>query len=591
MENLGIKSPDLIKANVTCNLSKGCMPNLWRRLVPDVERRIMQENLVTFIEASVRDHWNLPSFSDYQGPSISYGEVGKGIYRLQSLFEACGLKRGDKVALLGRNSSNWALVYLATVTYGSVIVPILPDFHSSDCENIVRHSDARFFFTTESYLAKLDRSKLGSLEAIFSLSDFSLIHEAEGRRVRAGLAGSDAIFSERYLPKLTPSGYSLPAIDEKELASIVYTSGTTGFSKGVMLSHENFASNLVYARKMMPLKRKDRILSFLPLAHMFGNAFEFIFPFSVGCHITFLSKMPTTNVLIQAFAGVKPRMILSVPLIIEKIYYKQIKPMIESPKLKALTKVPILRRIIFRTIKNKILGFFGGNVMVVIIGGASFSPEVEDFLLKIRFPFTVGYGMTECAPLICYCDWWKRDRADCGKLVDRMEMKIVGGSESIPGEIWLRGANLMKGYYKNPEETACAIDSEGWFHTGDLGYVAANGSVYIRGRCKTMILGSSGQNIYPEEIEAKLNNLPLVAESLVLEAEGKLKALVHPDFAEAEKQGLANEALAAMMEENRIALNKQLPEYGRIAKIELQHEEFQKTPTNKIKRFMYASGG
>jgi long-chain acyl-CoA synthetase len=354
-----------------------------------------------------------------------------------------------------------------------------------------------------------------------------------------------------------------------------------------MLSHENFASNLAYARKMMPLKKADTILSFLPLAHMFGNAFEFIFPFSVGCHITFLGKMPTTNVLIEAFAAVKPRMILSVPLIIEKIYYKQIKPMLESPKLRALTRVPVIRKIIYRKVRDKILGFFGGNVMVVIIGGASFSPEVEDFLLKIRFPFTVGYGMTECAPLICYCDWWKRSKADCGRLVDRMEMRIVGGTETSPGEIWLRGANLMKGYYKNPEETAKAIDSDGWFHTGDLGAVDAKGSVYIRGRCKTMILGASGQNIYPEEIEAKLNTLPLVAESLVLEIKGKLTALVHPDLEEAKKLGMSATSLMEKMEQNRLALNRQLPEYGRIADLKIYDEEFKKTPTNKIKRYLY----
>jgi long-chain acyl-CoA synthetase len=520
---------------------------------------------------------------------ISYGEVGQRIYKLQALFEARGLRQGDKVALLGRNSSNWALVYLATVTYGAVIVPILPDFPASDCENIVRHSDARLFFTTDAYLAKLDRSKLGALEAIFSLADFSAIYGSEGGKAAAVNADADSIFAAEYRPKLGPSSYSFPAVAERELAAIVYTSGTTGFSKGVMLSHENFTSNLVYARKMMPLKKKDTILSFLPLAHMFGNAFEFIFPFSVGCHITFLSKMPTTNVLIEAFAAVKPKMILSVPLVIEKIYYKQIKPMIDSPRLRALTKIPLVRGIIFRTIKKKILEFFGGNVMVVIIGGASFSPEVEDFLMKIRFPFTVGYGMTECAPLICYGDWWKRSKADCGKLVDRMEMKIVGGTESSPGEIWLRGANLTLGYYKNPEETARAIDTDGWFHTGDLGYVAPNGSVYIRGRCKTMILGASGQNIYPEEIEAKLNNFPLVAESLVLEDDGKLTALVRPDLTEAQKQGIATEAITEMMEQNRVALNKQLPEYGRVARIKLHEEEFQKTPTNKIKRFLYAA--
>jgi long-chain acyl-CoA synthetase len=548
----------------------------------------MKENFISYIEGSIRDHWNLKAFSDYQAASLSYAEVGERIYALQSFFQASGLENGDKVSLLGRNSTNWAITYLAVVSYGATIVPILPDFHPEDCENIVRHSDAKFLFTTEAFFKKLSTQNMGDLKAILSLEDFGILFEKEGSKVGEAKGRAPAIFEAEYRPRLNPETFTLEHIAGEKLAAIVYTSGTTGFSKGVMLTHENFISNLVYAQKMMPLKKGDTILSFLPLAHMFGNAFEFIFPFSVGCHITFLSKMPTTNILIEAFAQVKPRMILSVPLIIEKIYYKQIKPMIESQKLKILTSIPIIRKVIYRKIRDKILGFFGGNVMVVIIGGASFSSEVEDFLLKIRFPFTVGYGMTECAPLICYCDWWKRSKADCGKLVDRMEMKIVGASEYAPGEIWLRGANLMKGYYKNPEETAKVIDSDGWFHTGDLGSVDSKGGVYIRGRIKTMILGASGQNIYPEEIEAKLNNLPLVAESLVLEDQGKLTALVHPDLAEAERQGVAAEAMAAMMEQNRIALNKQLPEYGRIASIKLHAEEFLKTPTNKIKRFLYA---
>jgi long-chain acyl-CoA synthetase len=549
----------------------------------------MEDSFVAYFETSIRDNWDLPAFSDYGAASLRYSEVAERIYRLHALFKECGLSPQDKVALLGRNSSSWAIVYLAAVSYGAVIVPILPDFHPDDCENIVRHSDSVLLFTTEAYFKKLSPEKLGGIKAVLSLENFSILRETPLSGMAEAAARADSRFEAEGRPMLTPKAFSLAKVADPELAAIVYTSGTTGFSKGVMLTHGNFRSNLQYARKMMPLKRGDTILSFLPLAHMFGNAFEFIFPFSVGCHITFLGKMPTTNVLIEAFAAVKPRMILSVPLIIEKIYYKQIRPLLESPKMKRLTRIPLVRGLIYRAVRKKILGFFGGNVMVVIIGGASFSPEVEDFLMRIRFPFTVGYGMTECAPLICYCDWWKRRKADCGKLVDRMEMKIVGGHEGVPGEIWLRGANLMKGYYKNPEETARAIDAEGWFHTGDLGSVGDEGSVYIRGRSKTMILDASGQNIYPEEIEAKLNNLPLVAESLVLVEKGRLTALVHPDLAEAERQGVAAEAMDAMMEQNRIALNKQLPEYGRIAKIKMQAEEFMKTPTNKIKRFLYAS--
>jgi len=549
----------------------------------------MQDDFVAYIEESIRDHWKLAAFSDYQGPTLSYRDVGEGIYRLHAFFRECGLPRGGKVSILGRNSSSWAVCYLAVVSYGATAVPILPDFHPKDIENIVSHSDSELLFTTDAYLKRLDAAALPGLKAVISLGAPGFLWEAEGFGAEARARRAEELFESSYRARLEPGAFALDRIGGGELAAIVYTSGTTGFSKGVMLTHGNFLSNLVYARKMMPLKRGDAILSFLPLAHMFGNAFEFIFPFSVGCHITFLGKMPTTGVLIEAFAAVKPRMILSVPLIIEKIYYKQIRPLLESPSMRFLTRIPLVRSLIYRKIRDKILGFFGGKVMVVIIGGASFSPEVEDFLLAIRFPFTVGYGMTECGPLICYCDWWKRNKADCGKLVDRMEMRIVGGGADEPGEIWIRGANLMAGYYKNPEETSQAIDSEGWFHTGDLGSMGPDGSVYIRGRSKTMILNASGQNIYPEEIEAKLNNLPLVAESLVLQEEGSLTALVHPDRAEAERQGLSGETVAEMMEENRRALNKQLPDYGRIARIRLHEEEFAKTPTNKIKRFLYAS--
>lgn len=550
----------------------------------------MNENFVKYLEISIRDHWNMPAFSDYRASTYSYGEVAERIYRLHALFAECGLQKGQKVCILGRNSSNWAIVYLAVLSYGATTVPILPDFHPSDVENIVTHSDATFLFIAETILEKLDRSKLSSLSGIFSLTDFSLIADLskdDGRpSLCEGVARAGDRFDRSYRPRVTPRDFSLEAVADEELAAIVYTSGTTGFSKGVMLTHGNFLSNLIYARANVHLDPDDTILSFLPLAHSFGNAFELIFPFSRGCYITFLGKIPTTGVLIEAFATIKPRMVLSVPLVIEKIYYKQIRPKLESPKLKAMTRVPLLRQIVYGKIRKSLLGFFGGKVMVVIIGGASFNPEVEDFLTRIRFPFTVGYGMTECAPLIGYADWRTRGNTSSGRLVDRMEIRIDGSPEL--GEFCVRGANVMRGYYKNAEETSKVFDAEGWFHTGDLGSIGPDGSLYIRGRSKTMILGASGQNIYPEEIEAKLNNFPLVAESLVLDDKGKLTALVHPDFPEAAKQGLEGQALLNLMEQNRIALNKQLPEYGRIARILLHTEEFLKTPTNKIKRFLYA---
>jgi long-chain acyl-CoA synthetase len=557
-------------------------PALGRRLEWS---RAMQDNLVEYFERSIREHWKLPAFSDYQGATLSFGDAAEAIYRLHALFKACGLAQGAKVSLLGRNTSSWAVCYLAVVSYGAVVVPILPDFHPADMENIVAHSDSEFLFVSQSFSTKLDPAKMGSLKAVFSLEGHKPLFETERFGAEERMAASLQLFETSYRPRLSPSAFSLERVLGEELAAIVYTSGTTGFSKGVMTTHDNMVSNLVYARANVHLKPRDTILSFLPLSHTFGNAFEFVFPFSRGCHITFLGKLPTTGLLIEAFAAVKPRMVLSVPLVIEKIYYKQIKPLLEEPRMRRLVKVPLLRSIVYRIVRGKILGFFGGNVMEVIIGGASFNPEVEDFLTAIRFPFTVGYGMTECAPLIGYADWRKRGKASSGKLVDRMEIKIDGSP--LLGEICVRGDNVMKGYYKNPEETARAVDAEGWLHTGDLGSIGPEGSIFIRGRSKTMILGASGQNIYPEEIEAKLNNLPMVAESLVLEEEGKLTALVHPDLVEAQKQGLAGEALGALMERNRQALNKLLPDYGRIARIKVQAEEFLKTPTNKIKRFLY----
>jgi len=546
----------------------------------------MTQNYVEYMERSIRDNWYLPAFTDYRAETKSYGDVAEAIYRLHALMREAGIAKGDKVSVLGRNSTNWAITYLAVTTYGAAIVPILPDFHPMDIENIVTHSDSRLFFAAPSFLEKLNPDKMPGLDAAFSLADFSLYRAREGFPAAEAVARANGRFEADYRPNLNPSAFSLCRPDGDDLQSIVYTSGTTGFSKGVMLTHTNIISNLVYAQDNVKLKGGDTILSFLPLAHCFGQAFEFIFPFSRGCHITFLGKIPATKVLIDAFAEVKPRMVLSVPLVIEKIYYKQIKPMLSKGAIGFIAKVPLLRLAIQRVIRGKILGFFGGEVQNIIIGGASFNPEVEKFLTKIRIPFTVGYGMTECAPLIGYSDWRERTKASAGRLVDRMELKIDGNPEL--GEFCVRGANVTKGYYKNPEETARTIDADGWFHTGDLGYLDGSGFIHIKGRSKTMILGASGQNIYPEEIEAKLNNLPLVAESLVLEDGGMLTALVFPDLAETKTRGLDDKALSDLMEQNRVELNKQLPEYGRVASIVIQNEEFQKTPTNKVKRFLYA---
>ena len=546
---------------------------------------MIQENFVEYIEGSIRENWNRPAFSDYRAETLGYSQVAERILRLHALFETAGLRKGDRVALLGRNSSSWATCYLAALTYGAVIVPILPDFRPSDIERILEHSGASLFFTTEAFLGKLDRSRLGGLKGILSLEDYGLLSGAPGGTEL--LSGAAARFEREYRERMEPKAFRLAPVPNDALAAIVYTSGTTGFSKGVMLTHNVFISNLVYSQKNVFLFPGDTILSFLPLAHMFGCAFEFIFPFSRGCHITFLGRIPSTGLLIEAFAAIKPRLVLTVPLVIEKIYYKQISPLLQTPKMQVLLRLPLVRSLIYRKIRDKIMGFFGGNVIQVIIGGASFNAEVERFLKLVRFPYTIGYGMTECGPLITYVGWKEHRQASVGHIVDGMEMRIVPLPDSAQGEIYIRGENLMSGYYRNPEETAAAIGADGWFRTGDLGSMDKDGVIFIRGRSKTMILNSSGQNIYPEEIEARLNVLPMVAESLVRDEGGKLAALVYPDRAEAEKQGLTQDSLAALMEEHRRKVNKELPDYSRLFRIDLKPDEFEKTPTNKIKRFLY----
>ena len=546
---------------------------------------MLKENFVSYLEGSIRDHWSLPAFSNYHADTISYGDVAERIYRLHALFDAIGLSRGDKVALLGRNSTSWAVSYLAVVTYGAVIVPILPDFHPADIEKIVIHSDASLLFTTEGYWGKLDAARLPGLAAALSLPDYSLLAGKEG--MAELLAKGQEIFDKTYKPRLEAERFGFRPVPNEDLAAIVYTSGTTGFSKGVMLTHNVFISNLVYSQKNVFLYPGDTILSFLPLAHMFGCAFEFIFPFSRGCHITFLGKLPTTSLLVESFSEIRPRLVLTVPLVIEKIYYKQIRPLLEKPNMKRLMKIPGIRSIILAKIRDKMVGVFGGNVIQVIIGGASFNAEVENFLKRIHFPYTIGYGMTECGPLITYVGWKDHIKGSVGHLVDGMEMRLVAVPGSEHGEMLIRGENIMQGYYKNPEATAEALDADGWLHTGDLGMIDENGIICIKGRSKTMILNGSGQNIYPEEIEAKLNILPLVAESLVLESDGRLSALVVADQQEVAKAGLPEKVLLEIMEKNRILLNQQLPEYARVARILLRNDEFEKTPTNKIKRFLY----
>jgi long-chain acyl-CoA synthetase len=545
-------------------------------------------NLVGLIGESVRRNWTRPALHDWEGTGLTYGQVADEIARLHDLFRLCHVAPGDKIALLGRNSANWAVVWLATVTYGAAIVPILPDFRPDDVHHIVNHSDAVLFFATDALFTPLDAAQLRGVTAAFSLTDFRLLYGRKESLAKSLDAGARTPRGRRFAD---PEQFRLDDVEDGRLAAIVYTSGTTGFSKGVMLPHRSLLANVVFARANMPLDPGDTIVSFLPLAHAFGLAFEFLFPFTSGCAITFLEKTPSPKIILDAFGAVRPRLILSVPLVIEKIYAKRLVPVLEKPTTKLLMRIPPVRRILERKIREKLVAVFGGRFREIVIGGAALNGEVERFFRAIGFPFTCGYGMTECGPLISYAGWRDHKMGGVGRKVDTLEVRIDSpDARGVPGEILVRGINVMAGYYKNPDATAAAIDADGWLHSGDLGVIDAEGTIFIRGRSKTMILGPSGQNIYPEEIEAKLNSLPFVGESLVIARNGKLFALVYPDLERVDHLRLDERALLQRMEKNRLALNRILPPYASIAKIDVYSEEFQKTPTKKIKRFLYSGG-
>jgi long-chain acyl-CoA synthetase len=555
---------------------------------PEADATRTQENLVGLIEESVRRNWTLPALADWEGRALSYGQVADEIMRLHEVFRICRVGPGDKIALLGRNSASWAVVWLSSVTYGAVVVPILHDFRPDDVLHIVKHSDAVLLFAADSLFTPLDAEKLRDVAAVFSLADFHVLHcrkESLARNLADVLAPARDAGRRQKPPEL----FRLAVVEDERLAAIVYTSGTTGFSKGVMLPHRSLLANVVFAKKNMPLEPGDTIVSFLPLAHAFGCAFEFLFPFTSGCAITFLAQTPSPQIILEAFSKVRPRLILSVPLVIEKIYAKRLRPALEKETTRLLMKIPPVRRILQRKIREKLVAAFGGRFREIVIGGAALNGDVERFFSAIGFPFTCGYGMTECGPLISYSGWRDHELGGVGRSVDTLAVRIDSSDpRAVPGEILVKGANVMAGYYKNPDATAAAIDADGWLHTGDLGVVDANGTIFIRGRSKTMFLGPSGQNIYPEEVEAKLNSLPFVGESLVIERNGKLFALVYPDLERIDQLRLDESELVQRMEKNRLALNRILPPYASIAKIDVYSEEFQKTPTKKIKRFLYS---
>lgn len=550
---------------------------------------MMKENLTSFIQDSIRKNWEITAMADYKGEGLKYSQVAERILKLHAIFDACDLKHGDKIALIGKNSANWGVSYLATITYGAVIVPILPDFKPSDIHHIVNHSDAVMLLAADSIFEGLDEANMPNLKCVLSLTNFSVISKKKPDPVMQLIESMNQQFSLRYPDGLKPADIQFDPVPNKDLAVISYTSGTTGFTKGVMIPHNSLVANVVYANNNMPLEPGDSIVSFLPLAHAYGCAFEFLWPFTLGCHVTFLTKTPSPQIILQAFKEIRPRLVLSVPLVIEKIYKKQILPAISKGTMKTLLKVPGLNSVIHKKIRQKLVDVFGGNFVEVVIGGAALNQEVEVFFNKIKFPFSIGYGMTECGPLISYANWDKTKLGSAGKIVDNMEVTIDSADPyNEVGEILIRGENVMHGYYKNPEATSAALDKKGWLHTGDLGIIDKENFIFIKGRSKSMILGPSGQNIYPEEIEAKINNLAFVQESVLVEKDHKIYALVYPDYDSVDKQGVSENDLKEIMEAHRKHLNKELPAYMNLAGIRIYPEEFEKTPKKSIKRFLYS---
>jgi Long-chain acyl-CoA synthetases (AMP-forming) len=549
---------------------------------------ITQNFIKEYVEKSLKENWNRPALSDYLGSTYTYSDIAKKIVFLQELYKVWGLAPGDKVALIGRNSSNWAIAYLSVVSYGAVIVPILPDFAPADIHHIVNHSDSVLMFSSDNIWENIDDSSMNNVRAFFSLTDFRVLAHQDQHAAKKTEEIKSA--EKEMFSSLLSTELNFPEISNDNLGVISYTSGTTGFSKGVMLPLNSLAANMLFGHTNIPLKPGDKIVSFLPLAHAYGCAFEFLWPFSVGCHINFLTKTPAPKLILQAFEHIKPRLVLTVPLIIEKIYKKQILPTLNKRPMKMLLSVPLLDKKIFQQVNKKLTDVFGGNFIEIIIGGAPLNAEVEEFLKKIKFQFTVGFGMTECGPLISYASWKENQLGSCGKILPTLEIMIDSPDpQNLVGEILVRGENVMIGYYKNEEATNIAISPEGWLHTGDLGVIDSEGFIYIKGRSKSMILGPSGQNIYPEEIEAKLNNMPFIQESLVVERNNRLVALIYPDYEAADEAGINTNDLEIIMEENRKNLNELLPTFMQLAKTKLYPEEFEKTPKKSIKRFLYST--
>lgn len=553
---------------------------------------MIKENFIKIYEDSFKANWELPALTDYgKETTFTYGEIARGIARIHLLFHECQIRRGDKIALIGKDNAHWCIVYMAAVTYGAIIVPILQDFNPNDVHHIINHSESVFLFTSDRIWETLEEEMIEEVRGVFSLSDFRCLHQRDGESIQKFLKTVDARMEEKY-----PNGFSAQDIHYADLPNdkivlLNYTSGTTGFSKGVMLTGNNLAGNVTYAKTLGLLFKGERELCFLPLAHAYSCAFNFLLPLAVGAHVYLLGKVPSPKILLKAFEEVKPNIILTVPLIIEKIYKKMILPQLGKRSMRVALNIPFLDDRIYAQIRKKLMDAMGGRFREIIIGGAALNKEVEEFLYKIKYPFTVGYGMTECGPLISYDHNDEFVPGSCGQVLKGIMHVRIDSPDPYQtvGEIQVSGENVMKGYYKNEEATQNVFTPDGWLRTGDLGTIDHNNRIFIRGRSKSVILGASGQNIYPEEIEAKLNNLPFIMESLVVEKNGKLIAMVYPDYDTVDGTGISYQDLPIIMEENRIALNKMVAPFETVSEIQLYPTEFEKTPKKSIKRYIYSN--
>jgi long-chain acyl-CoA synthetase len=539
-------------------------------------------------EESFRKNWLRPAISNYQGETLHFRDLARRIEKLHIMFEECGLQKGDKVAICSRNQANWAVVFLSTTTYGAVPVPLLHEFKSANIHHLVNHSEAKVLFVDDVIWEGLSETEMPNVHAIIQVNNFKVLYAVE-QRIYDAKVHLNELFGKRYPEAFEPEMISYYEDSAEELAVINYTSGTSGFSKGVMIPYRAIWSNLMFGKKVLPqLGPTSKVVSMLPCAHMYGLMFEVLYQLSVGCHVHFLSRLPSPKIIMQALAEVKPNIVIAVPLVIEKIYKSKVKPILEKEGIKFLMKLPFLNQMVLDKVRAELVNAFGGEFYEVIIGGAAFNKEVEAFFKKMNFPFTVGYGMTECAPIITYDDWKEEKLYSCGKAAPNMEVRIASADPAeIPGEIQIKGANVFLGYYKNEEATAEVFTEDGWFRTGDMGILDADGSLFIKGRTKCMILGPSGQNIYPEEVETLLNSQPYVVDSLVIEDNGGLTALIYPDFHQGAKDGMSQDAFIKYMEERLSEWNTVLPNYARLKKVEVMSEDFERTPKKSIKRYLY----